>query len=41
MFFRLRYFRAAERPTKLYGAGRKGASYQSQDLTLARTFIAP
>lgn len=41
IFFRLRYFRADSRPRALYGVGREGASYQSQDLTLARTFRAP
>lgn len=41
VFFRLRYFRTATRPRALYGAGRTGASYQSQDLTLARTFTTP
>ena len=41
IFFRLRYFRAQERPRQLYGAGRSGASYQTQDLTLARTFQIP
>lgn len=37
-FFRLKFFRAATRPDRLYGEERKGASYQGQDLTLARAF---
>jgi dCTP deaminase len=37
-FCRLRFFRARGRPDKLYGEGR--ASYQDQDLTLARCFRA-
>ncbi len=37
-FCRLRFFHTAERPQALYGHGRKGSSYQGQDLTLARTF---
>jgi dCTP deaminase len=37
-FCRLRFFHTSERPHSLYGHGRSGASYQSQDLTLARTF---
>jgi dCTP deaminase len=41
IFFRLRYFRASSRPRALYGIGRSGASYQHQDLTLARAFKAP
>jgi len=40
VFFRLRYFRTTERPHKLYGEGRSGPSYRSQDLTLARPFRA-
>ncbi|MCB9916557.1 MAG: 2'-deoxycytidine 5'-triphosphate deaminase [Planctomycetes bacterium] len=35
---RLRFFRVSERPAALYGANRTGASYQDQDLTLARAF---
>ena len=35
-FCRLRYFRSAGRPDRLYGEGRR--SYQDQDLTLARCF---
>lgn len=35
-FCRLRFFRTSSRPAKLYGEGR--ASYQGQDLTLARCF---
>lgn len=38
VFCRLRFFRASGRPDRLYGAGRRGASYQEQDLTLARAF---
>jgi dCTP deaminase len=39
IFFRLRYYRTSGRPSKLYGEGRAGgASYQAQDLTLARPF---
>ena len=38
IFFRLRYFRASGRPDALYGRERTGASYFSQDLTLARAF---
>jgi len=41
IFFRLRYFRASNRPHALYGAGRPGGSYQHQDLTLARAFSTP
>ncbi len=41
VFFRLRFFRTHGRPERLYGAGRAGASYQEQDLTLARAFRAP
>jgi len=37
-FFRLKFFRTASRPERLYGEERKGASYQGQDLTLARAF---
>ncbi len=39
VFFRLRFYRTRGRPDRLYGEGRPGASYQSQDLTLARPFI--
>jgi len=35
-FCRLRFFRTSSRPARLYGEGR--ASYQEQDLTLARCF---
>jgi dCTP deaminase len=35
-FCRLRFFRTSSRPARLYGEGR--ASYQGQDLTLARCF---
>jgi len=38
VFCRLKFFRAARRPARLYGAGRTGSSYQEQDLTLARAF---
>lgn len=38
IFFRLRYYRTAGRPRHLYGQGRSGPSYGSQDLTLARPF---
>ncbi len=38
VFFRLRYFRTTERPQQLYGEGRSGPSYGTQDLTLARPF---
>jgi dCTP deaminase len=38
VFFRLRFFRALARPTRLYGEGRTGPSYRAQDLTLARPF---
>ena len=41
VFFRLRYFRASERPSALYGRGRSGSSYLGQDLTLARAFAPP
>ncbi len=37
-FFRLKFFRASSRPRRLYGEAREGASYQGQDLTLARAF---
>ena len=37
-FFRLKFFRASSRPKRLYGEAREGASYQGQDLTLARAF---
>ncbi len=37
-FCRLRFFRTSSRPAALYGAARSGASYQDQDLTLARIF---
>ena len=39
VFFRLRFFRTNGRPDNLYGRGR--ASYQGQELTLARAFRAP
>lgn len=38
VFFRLKFFRASARPERLYGEDRGGASYQGQDLTLARAF---
>lgn len=38
VFFSLRYFHTSGVPDKLYGEGRKGASYRNQDLELARTF---
>ena len=38
VFFRLKFFRASARPERLYGQDRTGASYQGQDLTLARAF---
>lgn len=38
VFFRLKFFRASARPDSLYGQERSGASYQGQDLTLARAF---
>lgn len=38
VFFRLRYYRASGRPDRIYAQGRGGASYQGQDLTLARAF---
>lgn len=38
VFFRLKFFRASRRPERLYGQDRQGASYQGQDLTLARAF---
>ncbi len=41
IFFKLRFFRAADRPRHLYGEGRSGPSYQGQDLTLARPFAPP
>jgi dCTP deaminase len=42
IFFRLRYYRTTARPRTLYGAGRAGgASYQAQDLTLARPLRTP
>lgn len=41
VFFRLKFFRASARPGHLYGQDRKGASYQRQDLTLARAFRRP
>lgn len=37
-FARLRMFRSASIPDRLYGRGRKGPSYRHQDLTLARPF---
>jgi len=37
-FCRLRFFRTSGRPAKLYAEGRRSASYQDQDLTLARAF---
>jgi dCTP deaminase len=41
VFFRLKFFRASGRPDRIYGQGRSGASYQGQDLTLARVFRRP
>ena len=41
VFFRLKFFRASARPEHLYGQDRQGASYQRQDLTLARAFRKP
>ena len=41
VFFRLKFFRASARPEHLYGQDREGASYQRQDLTLARAFQRP
>lgn len=41
VFFRLKFFRASARPEHLYGQERAGASYQRQDLTLARAFRKP
>ena len=41
VFFRLKFFRASARPQHLYGQDRQGASYQRQDLTLARAFRKP
>lgn len=38
VFCRLRFFRTAGRPRRLYAQGRPGGSYRDQDLTLARTF---
>lgn len=38
VFFRIRFFRAQERPQALYGVQRQGASYAGQDLTAARCF---
>ena len=38
VFCRLRFFHTSGPPDRLYGAGREGASYQDQDLTLARPF---
>lgn len=38
VFFRLRFYRTAGRPERLYGEGRAGRSYRDQDLTLARPF---
>lgn len=40
VFCRLRFFRTSGSPRRLYGEGREGASYQDQDLTLARPFSA-
>ena len=37
-FCRLAFFRTSGRPEQLYGRGRATASYQNQDLTLARAF---
>ena len=37
-FCRLQFFRTSGRPERLYARGRSGASYQDQDLTLARAF---
>jgi dCTP deaminase len=42
IFFRLRYYRTTARPRALYGRNRAGgASYQGQDLTLARPLRTP
>jgi len=41
VFCRLRFFRTSGRPDRLYGQGRRGPSYQGQDLTLARPFRPP
>ncbi len=41
VFFRLKFFRSSGRPERIYGQGRSGASYQGQDLTLARAFRRP
>lgn len=41
VFFRLKFFRASGRPDRIYGQDRGGASYQGQDLTLARAFRKP
>ncbi len=38
VFFRLKFFRASDRPERLYGENRAGSSYQGQVLTLARAF---
>jgi dCTP deaminase len=38
VLFRLRFFRVAGRPERLYGEDRPGPSYRGQDLTLARPF---
>jgi dCTP deaminase len=37
-FCRVQFFRTSGRPDHLYARGRTGASYQDQDLTLARAF---
>jgi len=37
-FCRLQFFRTSSQPARLYSRGRSGASYQDQDLTLARAF---
>ena len=38
VFFRLRFFHTLGEPRHRYGEGRAGASYEAQDLTLARAF---
>ena len=38
VFFRLKFFRTAGRPDRIYGEGREQRSYRDQDLTLARAF---
>ena len=37
-FCRVQFFHTSGRPERLYASGRAGASYQDQDLTLARAF---